>query len=238
MYMIASGRAELNQMKINIVEKITVHEKVITDLMADIGGSSKYGRILRTDRDIVWNNCQGMKVQMSELLDTLKLEFNLMKEQSVGNVEGVKSLTSEMMRAIEGKLKERENDMVKSVHEQMEHVTSELRGSLLFTDGRVKRVEELVANTKDDGKTWMNYCRHIRNHFMGLENEKEKRLQGLEMDYQSKVLAHKLLIKKMAEKMDRLEDTACKCGDKRKRSQEEYKTPSPNFELITDVFQG
>ena len=38
---------------------------------------------------------------MSELLETLKLEFNLMKEQSVGNVEGVKSLTSEMMRAIE-----------------------------------------------------------------------------------------------------------------------------------------
>ena len=34
--------------------------------------------------------------------------------------------------------------------------------------------------------------------------------------------------------MDRLEETACKCGDKRKRSQEEYKTPSPNLELITD----
>ena len=34
--------------------------------------------------------------------------------------------------------------------------------------------------------------------------------------------------------MDRLEDTACNCGDKRKRSQEEYKTPSPNLELITD----
>ena len=65
---------------------------------------------------------------MSELLDTLKLEFNLMKEQSVGNVEGVKSLTSEMMRAIESKWREWETDMVKSVHEQMEHVTSELRG--------------------------------------------------------------------------------------------------------------
>ena len=59
-----------------------------------------------SDLDIVWNNCQGMKLQMSELLDTLKLEFNLMKEQSVGNVEGVKSLTSEMMRAIESKWKE------------------------------------------------------------------------------------------------------------------------------------
>ena len=64
--------------------------------------------------------------------------------------------------------------MVKSVHEQMEHVTSELRGSHLCTDGRVKRVEELVANTRDDGKTWMNYCRDIRNHSTGLNNEKEK----------------------------------------------------------------
>ena len=54
------------------------------------------------------------------------------------------------------------------------------------------------------------------------------------MDYESKVLAHELLIKRMAEKMDTLEETAYKCGDKRKRSQEEYKTPSPNLELIVD----
>ena len=80
----------------------------------------------------------------------------------------------------------------------------------------------------------MNYCWDIRNQFTGLDNEKEKRLQGLEKDYQSKVLAHELLIKKMAKKMDRLEETVCKCEDKRKRSQEEYKTPSPNLELITD----
>ena len=103
MYIIESGRAKLDQMNIDIVEKITVHERVITDLMADIDGSSKNARILRSDLDIVWNNCEGMKDQMGELLDTLKLEFNLMKEQSVGNVEGVKSLTSQMMRAIEGK---------------------------------------------------------------------------------------------------------------------------------------
>ena len=134
-----------------------------------------------------------------------------------------------MMRAIEGKWKEWEGDMVKSVYEQMEHITSELRGSLLFTDGRVKKVEELVANTRDDGKTWMNNCRDIRNHFTGLDNEKEERLQGLEIDYQSKVLSHELLIKRIAEKMDRLEETACKCGDKRKRSQEEYRTASPNL---------
>ena len=103
MDMIASGRAELDQMKIDIVEKITVHERVITDLMADIDGSSKNARILRSDLDIVWNNCQGMKLQMNELLETLKLEFNLMKQQSVGNVEGVRSLTSGMRGAIEGK---------------------------------------------------------------------------------------------------------------------------------------
>ena len=153
MDIIASSRAELDQMKLDIVEKITIHERVIIDLMADIDRSSKNARILRSDLDIVWNNCQGMKVQMSELLETLKLEFNLMKGRSVGNVEGVKSLTSEIMKVIQGKWKEWEGDMVKSVHEQMEHVTSELRGSLLFTDGRVKRVEELVANTRDDGKT-------------------------------------------------------------------------------------
>ena len=127
--------------------------------------------------------------------------------------------------------------MVKCVHEQMEDVTSELRGSLLFNDGRVKKLEELVSNTRDDGKTWMNYCWDIRNDFTGLDNEKEKRLQGLEMDYQSKVLAHELLIKRMAEKMDRLEEAACKCGEKRKRSQEEYRTPSPNLELITDAIR-
>ena len=106
MDMIASGRAELDQMKLDIVEKIAVHERVITDLMTDINGSSQNARILRSDLGIVWNNCQGMKVQMNELLQTLKLEFNLMKEQSAGNVDGVRSLTSEMMRAIEGKWKE------------------------------------------------------------------------------------------------------------------------------------
>ena len=36
----ASGRAELDQMKLEIVEKITAHERVITDLMADLDGSS------------------------------------------------------------------------------------------------------------------------------------------------------------------------------------------------------
>ena len=180
--MIASGRAVLDQMKLDIVEKITIHERVITDLMADIDGLSNNASILRSDLDIVWNKCQGMKIQMNELLQTLKLEFNLIKEQSVGNVDGVRSLTSEMVRAIEGRCKEWEADMVKSIYEQMEHVASELRGSLLFADGRVKRVEELVANTRDDGKTWMNYFWDIRNHFTGLDNEKEKRLQGLEMD--------------------------------------------------------
>ena len=106
MDMIASGRAELDQMKLDIVEKIAVHERVITDLMTDIDGSSQNARILRSGLGIVWNNCQGMKVQMNELLETLKLEFNLMKEQSAGNVDGVRSLTSEMMRTIEGKWKE------------------------------------------------------------------------------------------------------------------------------------
>ena len=139
-----------------------------------------------------------------------------------------------MMKIIETKWKVWEDGMVKSVYEQMEHVTSELRGSLLSTDGRVKRVEELVANTRDDGKTWMDYCQNIQNHFSELEKEKEQRLQGLEMNYQSKVLAHKLLIKKMAERIDKLVETGCKYGDKRKRSQEENKTPSPNLELITE----
>ena len=57
MDMIASGRAELDQMKLNIVEKITIHERVITDLMADLDGSSKNSKILRSDLDIVWDNC-------------------------------------------------------------------------------------------------------------------------------------------------------------------------------------
>ena len=35
-------------------------------------------------------------------------------------------------------------------------------------------MEELVANTRDDGKTWMSYCRDIRNHFTELDKEKEK----------------------------------------------------------------
>ena len=34
---------------------------------------------------------------MNRLLETLKLEFNLMKEQSARNIEGVKSLTAEMI---------------------------------------------------------------------------------------------------------------------------------------------
>ena len=79
----ASGRAELDQVKLDIVEKITIYETVITDLMADIDGSSKNARIVTSDLDIVWNTYEGMKVQMNELLNTLKLEFNLMKEQFV-----------------------------------------------------------------------------------------------------------------------------------------------------------
>ena len=47
MDMIASGRAELDQIKLNIVEKITIHERAITDLMADLDGSSKNSKILR-----------------------------------------------------------------------------------------------------------------------------------------------------------------------------------------------
>ena len=111
---------------------------------------------------------------MNESLETLKLEFNLMKEQFVGNVQVVRSLTSEMIRVIGDKWAVWEQELVKSFHEQMEYVTNELRGSLLFTDGWVKRVEELVANTRDDGKTWMSYCRDIRNHFTELDKEKEK----------------------------------------------------------------
>ena len=108
--------------------------------MVDIDRSSKNAGILRSDLDIVWNNCQGMKVHMSQLLDTLKLEFNLMKKQSVANVEGARSLTCEMMRAIEGKWKECENEMVKSIHEQIENVTTKLKVSLVFTHGKVNRV--------------------------------------------------------------------------------------------------
>ena len=84
MDMMASGRAELDEMKLDIVEKITIHERVITDLMADIVGSFKDVRILWSDLNIVWNNCQGVKVQMIELLDTLRLKFNLMERTILG----------------------------------------------------------------------------------------------------------------------------------------------------------
>lgn len=95
--MIPSNRAELNQMKLDIVENITIHESVITDLMADLDRSSKISRILRSDFNIVWDKGQKIKTQMNRLLETLKLEFNLMKEQSARNIEGVKSLTAEMI---------------------------------------------------------------------------------------------------------------------------------------------
>ena len=171
--MIASGRAELDQIKLDIVEKIPVHERMITDLMRDIDGSLKNASMLRSDLYVVWNNCQEMKNQMNQLLQTLKLEFNLMKEQSIGNVEGVKSLTSEMMRAIEGKWKEWKNNMVNSIHEQMENVTGELRASLVYTDGRVKRVEELVFRIREDGRSWMDYSRDLRDHFARLDKDKD-----------------------------------------------------------------
>ena len=237
MDMIVSGRAELDHMKLDIVEKITIHERVITGLMAELDAYSKSSRIWRSDLNIVWDNRQKIKTQRNELLETLKLEFNQMKEQSAGNVKGVRSITTEMIEVIGDKWAVREQELVKSVHQQMEHGTSELRGSPLFTNGQVKRVEGLVANTRAAGKTWMNYCRDIKNHFMKLDKEKVKRLQGLVMDYQSKVLAHKLLIKKMCERMDRLKGPACKCGDKRKRRREEYETHSPNLQLITEVIR-
>ena len=46
MDMIASGRAELDQINLDIVEKITIHGRVITDLMAELDGYSKNSRIL------------------------------------------------------------------------------------------------------------------------------------------------------------------------------------------------
>ena len=74
--MIASGRAELDQIKLDIVEKIPIHERMITDLMRDIDGSLKNASMLRSDLYVVWNNCQEMKNHMNQLLQTLKLEFN------------------------------------------------------------------------------------------------------------------------------------------------------------------
>ena len=71
--MIASGRAELDQIKLDIVEKIPIHERMITDLMRDIDGSLKNASMLRSDLYVVWNNCQEMKNQMNQLLQTLKL---------------------------------------------------------------------------------------------------------------------------------------------------------------------
>ena len=73
MDIIASGRAELDQIKLDIVEKIPIHERMITDLMRDIDGSLKNASMLRSDLYVVWNNCQEMKNQMNQLLQTLKL---------------------------------------------------------------------------------------------------------------------------------------------------------------------
>ena len=80
MDMIASGRAELDQINLDIVEKITIHGRVITDLMAELDGYSKNSRILTWDLNIVWDNRQKIKTQINELLETWKLEFNLMKK--------------------------------------------------------------------------------------------------------------------------------------------------------------
>ena len=213
--MIASGRAELDQIKLDIVEKIPIHERMITDLMRDIDGSSKNASMLRSDLYVVWNNCQEMKNQMNQLLQTLKLEFNLMKEQSIGNVEGVKSLTSEMMRAIEGKWKEWKNNMVNSIHEQMENVTGELRASLVYTDGRVKRVEELVFNIREDGRSWMDYSRDLRDHFARLDKDKDQRLAFVEEKLQRKAALLDLKVRAYDNVIDTLKETTCKCGDKR-----------------------
>ena len=69
-----------------------------------------------------------MKIQMNKLLETLKLECNLMNEQLAENVEGVRSLISKMTKVIGDKWAVWEQELVKSVHEQREHITSELRG--------------------------------------------------------------------------------------------------------------
>ena len=48
------------------------------------------------------------------------------------------------------------------------------------------------------------------------------------------VAAFDIKIREYDNAIDTLKKSACNCGDKRKRSQEEYITPSPNLELITD----
>ena len=138
-----------------------------------------------------------------------------MKEQSIGNVEGVKSLTSEMMRAMEGKWKEWKNNMVNSIHEQMENVTGELRASLVYTDGRVKRVEELVFRIREDGRSWMDYSRDLRDHFARLDKDKDQRLAFVEEKLQRKAALLDLKVRAYDNVIDTLKETTCKCGDKR-----------------------
>ena len=56
----------------------------------------------------------------------------------------------------------------------------------------------------------------------------------MEEKLQRKTAAYDLKIREDDNAIDALRKTMCFCGDKRKRSQEEYKTLPPRLELITD----
>ena len=65
----------------------------------------------------------------------------------------------------------------------------------------------MVAKTRDNGKTWMNYCRDIRNHFTELDMDKAKQLAFEEDKLQRKAVAFDLKIKKYDNAIDALKET-------------------------------
>ena len=75
MELIQGGKAELEQIKTVIVEKIAVHDNVITDLIYKVNQSTQNALAIRLDLHIVRDNCQKMKTQMYELLAALSVKI-------------------------------------------------------------------------------------------------------------------------------------------------------------------
>lgn len=67
-------------------------------------------------------------------------------------------------------------------------------------------------------------------YYEEVDKKIEKQVQGVGESYQSKVLAHDILIRKLGEKVDKLKETVCDCVRKRRCSLQEYGTPSFNDE--------
>lgn len=61
----------------------------------------------------------------------------------------------------------------------------------------------MVKENREEGKSWVNYSRKMQKYYEEVDKKTEKRIQGLEENYQSQVVAQEIVIKELGETVDK-----------------------------------